>query len=538
MAKKVAKAKKIEDPVVPKTAVSTPEDESEVGYKPIKRDLQYIGSLSTASAKIDKEAKRELMAATESRSFRQYRLFTKVIDVDLFSPVICGQRVQIVGEPGVGKSLLTMIMLAAVQRTCRVCYTPIITFPNDWDFLRSRPDESAADVRKRQADWAERHARWVRGDRSAFEHATTCSCGANLPMRALFVNTELSFDPIWAAMWGVDVGDYSRYDRQFSDTHDDNTWQGLITREDGGLTICQPSSSAVLVNVLEALIKNSAIDAIVIDSITSIAITEDLDGKERTASHARFWSRMWPLILSWQITSNRDSGARIPIIMTNQFRQTMVSYPGANPNAASSGKAQQYAVDLSLNLVRSKKNTFSEKLLDSVLTRDIEMRLDKYRGTIVGTSNMQVVLKDHMSSAGQMLRAGSTDEAFKVLRYLKEVNNVDIFGVERSGKSVKRYWVLGRPFERLADVATFLERDDVLYRIRFILAAYMFSDVARIHTRELNFNYSPYKDHIGAVIKSLATQTGDTFRKAREHAIVTRADQTPTTEDAKVEKPE
>jgi len=499
-----------------KTAPQNPEIPSGVPINKLWARTDRKGAdITEAISTLKAEETKSIVSAVEGGIFRQHRLFTRMLDIDLFCSVVFGTRTQIAGQPSAGKTLIAINLIAALQKTCRLCYTPIITWVDDWSHLR--PVEGAAEgtTETQRKTWQELWDRWRHGDTTAFKHKTKCLCGQNAPMKVLFVNTEDSFDPYWASIWGVDVGDFAAYNDCEVESDSKGKWSGLRASDDGTLLICQPSSSTMIENVLNALIRSGSIDAIIIDSVASIAPTEDIEGKERTASRARFLSRLWPIILSAQIEARMKHGARITIITTNQYRQTMASYPGANPNQAATGYAQKYAMDTNIRIQSSKINSFSEKQLERVMTRDVLFKLDKLRGTIMGEGAVRFHLDDCEIKPGVVVRAGTTDEVNRLFKYLLELNNPKIAYVEKVGDRTKATWIYGRPFKTRSEVIAFLDREDIRYQSRFILFANKLGVSGRMHLRKADYLGNPHADFIEEVINDENQKVGQLLQQSR-----------------------
>ncbi len=496
------------------------------------------GTLADIAEKLPDAAKQSLHIGTSAKNFRNFRLFTGIVDLDLFVGVVFGSRVQFVSKPSYGKSVLCHILTGAFQRTCRLCYTPIIEWVDDWSVLKpldenqvppnSGEDEKAHRRRldglnaDRRAEWEQRFARWTDGDRSAFKTVRRCSCGANDPMRVLFINTEDSYDPYWAKIWGADPGDFAQYgevgyEEVAGEDGKMKSWTGLLMSPDNKFMICQPSSAEVVLSVLQPLISDNVIDAVIIDSITQMTTAEDLAGKSQPASQARFISRFWKILLASQLEAKNKTSGRITVVMTNQMR-TSIGVTYGDPNQEAGGNAQKFTVDTTVQLVSSKINEFdADHKLQRRVTRDIEFKLDKRRGTITGRGHIRLFLDDFSPREGVTYTAGETNEADMLWAYLKQLGDPTVAAVEEDGKkkTKKRYWICGRPFDRVRDAIAFLRRPDIQYQLRFVIFAKQLAVTERMHLRHLDFSYNPFNDRLTEIINDLAPTTGDTVRQIR-----------------------
>lgn len=479
----------------------------------IKRMSRH--SMADVVSQFSETTRQEMTPASAAKAFSQPRLFTSLVDLDLFSGGIIGTRTEILGEPNTGKSLLAYVLGGACRRTCRRCFTPIVKWIDDYSVLKQNPKKWESDPNSLE-----------------FESKTSCLCGANDPMTVLFIDTEDQFDPYWASIWGLDVGNFDDYDAIDADNArgGNSVWSGVKISPDASVVVCRPTSSKTLEDVILPMVRQGAADVVILDSIASFAIEEDLAGTERVASRARFMRRFLTLLLAAQISANKEHGARPTLIATNHYMQGPVANPRMNPNKPTGGKAVGYTMDQVIELSSSKTNVAlgDEGWKEGAVTRDVTFKITKARqGTRTNqTGTFRVYLDDHKLNEKISFTAGETDDPEKLLEYVKSCEDPDVWLVEQTKSgAIKAYWLLGRPFKKVKDIVKFLKRDDIRFMLRFILFARFLPVSGKMHLRATYFGYSPYIDDPAVkTIKKYDDKLGENLRRAR--TTVARAPQT------------
>lgn len=463
---------------------------------------------------LEPEVRAEIHVGAEARAFREYRLFSGLVDLDLLCGVTFGKRIQVLGDPNYGKSLTLYKLGGAFHRTCRHCFTPIIRWVDDWT-LCSKDAKS----------WERVTRLWNDGGECPFPEEVTCACGRSDPMAVLVVDPEESFDPYWANIWGMDVGDFDAYDamalEEDADVGGGGIWRGIRISPDSKLLVCRPTSSLIMEKVILPMIEKGAVDAILIDSLASFAVEEDLQGNERIASRARFLRRFLPLMLSKQMKANTDYGAKVTVVGTNQYMQgpSRTGNPRENPNKAAGGQALKYQSDQTVELVSSKTNAaITDGWKHRTVMRDIVFKVTKAKvsGSGGGRGDYRVYLDDYAVNTRLTLHAGDTDEAEKLLKYMSELKDDRVYRREKRGSTTKAYWVLGRPFKRVKDIVAFLHRPDIQYQLRFILFAAHLPVSGKLHLRGKNYGFNPFKEEPAlGLIGEIDETVGESLRKVR-----------------------
>lgn len=462
-------------------------------------------SLADAVKELPNDVKASMNATTDAGAFSNYSLFTPAVELDIACGGSLSPRVELLGNANNGKTLLSYMLCGAAQRTCRRCRTPIITWIDDYSALKD--DEK----------------KWSANPMSPeFARETRCLCGANDPMTVLFIDAEDQFDPGWASVWGLKVGNFNQYEGVEMEGSE-YAWTGIRISPDAQTVICRPSSSKVLEKVVLPMMDKGAIDLVVIDSIASFAIEEDLEGGERVASRARFLKRFLTLFLSKQLSAANQYGSKINLIATNHFMQGPVANPRMNPNKPSGGLALGYTVDQIIELTSSKINEgiSEDGWKQRAVMRDINFKITKARGAVLNqTGGFRAYLDDYSPNDKVTYHAGQTDEADRLLEALKRYDDPEIFCVEKQKSGgVKAYWLLGRPFKKVRDVASFLRRDDIRYMLRFALYADTLPVSARMNLKAQRFAYSPFEnDPALKLVTKLEKKIGHNLRQARTAA--------------------
>ena len=459
-------------------------------------------SLADAVKELPNDVKASMSATTDAMAFSNYSLFTPAVELDIACGGSLSPRVELLGNANNGKTLVSYMLAGAAQRMCRRCRTPIITWIDDYSVLMADEKKWAADPSSPE-----------------FHRETRCKCKANDPMTVLYIDAEDQFDPAWASIWGLKVGNFNQYDNVELEGSEDS-WSGIRISPDAQTVICRPSSSKVLEKVVLPMMEKGALDLVVLDSVASFAIEEDLEGGERVASRARFLKRFLTLFLSKQLSASNQYGSKINLIATNHFMQGPVANPRMNPNKPTGGLALGYTVDQIIELTSSKINEgiSEEGWKHRAVMRDINFKITKARGGAVlnQTGGFRAYLDNYAPNERISYQAGDTDEPDRLMEALKRYDDPDIFCAEKQKSGgVKAYWLLGRPFKKVRDVVRFLRRDDVRYLLRFALYADTLPVSARMNLKASKFLYSPFtEDPAYKLVKKLEAKIGVNIRQA------------------------
>ncbi|KAI9132803.1 recombinase RecA [Acaryochloris sp. CCMEE 5410] len=138
---------------------------------------------------------------------------------------------------------------------------------------------------------------------------------------AAFVDAEHALDPVYAAALGVDVSE---------------------------LLVCQPDSGEMALEVVDQLVRSSAVDLVVVDSVAALTPRAEIEG-DMGDSHMGLQARLMSQALR-KITSNiSKSGSTV--IFLNQLRQKIgVTY--GSPEVTTGGNALKFYASVRLDIRR------------------------------------------------------------------------------------------------------------------------------------------------------------------------------------------
>lgn len=434
-----------------------------------------------------------------------HRIFTGLLDIDITGCASVGRRVQVIGQPNYGKSMLLYIIGGAAQRTCRLCYTPIIPWIDDWSVYQKDPKE-----------WEKRMATLD------FDTKVSCLCGENDPMRVMLVDTEDCYDRYWSSLWGLQAHTVDTLSLEIDPEDVEDEYEDVDGDTDGirhTLFLCKPESSTYFESITLPMIASGAIDVILVDSLAQIAVQEDLDGFQKIGAKARFLKRQLTLILSKQMEARTNFGTRPTFMATNHLMSGPVANPKMNPYKDSGGMAWGYTKDIDINIVSSKSNaTIEDGHKVKTVMRDVKFGVKKSKINPGGRGGAyRLFLDDYQKSANISYRAGETNEPEMLLSALKDLDDPRLYRVEMRGKTKTGYFLLGRVFKRVKDMVTFLKRRDVQFQLRPLIMAGI-NDVSvteKMHIRTEEYTYNPFDDYIKDQIHEREQQLGEHFFKTR-----------------------
>jgi recombination protein RecA len=138
---------------------------------------------------------------------------------------------------------------------------------------------------------------------------------------AAFVDAEHALDPVYAAAVGVEVSN---------------------------LLVCQPDSGEMALEIVDQLIRSSAVDLVVVDSVAALTPRAEIEG-EMGDAHMGLQARLMSQALR-KITSNIcKSGSTV--IFLNQLRQKIgVTY--GSPEVTTGGNALKFYASVRLDIRR------------------------------------------------------------------------------------------------------------------------------------------------------------------------------------------
>lgn len=421
-------------------------------------------SLKAAMKVALKDSSGTIAAYGDALSFRKSILQTGLFEVDVNLRPTFGSRIQLTGDAHQGKSLLSYILMAAAQRTCRQCFTPIIDFVQDW----------------------------------TGEVVTTCRCGKNDGMRVLLINAENDFDPAWASRWGV------RIPHDVA-TGSSVTADGFCIAEDSSFVLVRGGAGESVRTVTTQLVRDGAVDLIVIDSIAVLEPASRREGKSMIGDQAKMVTGLVTSLIAAQGEAANQDGIAPTILMINQYRVKIGGFsPHGTPKEAAGGWALKYSNSISWDLrsvYNARDMTMRHKFADCVLTA----KKDKESGGTNTSAEYRLYLDD-IDIKGIPYTVGQTDEGSRIYSFLKELGSLDSRWFEKKGN---KYVIFEREFTKVADIARFLSRRDIGHLLRFPIYAQKFPPTLRAHLTTEAYDYTPFRDEpILALYEEATKQLG------------------------------
>jgi len=264
-------------------------------------------TLEQVLAEINKKyGQNTILKASESRVTSMVpRLSTGVYGLDYATGggVPVGRFTMIKGDEGTGKSSLAMRVVKSAQRTCRFCY-------------------AVAQPGRKHGGKGE--FTWI------WEHAEGCealdpSSEEDPSFRIVYVDVEGTFLNQWARAIGVDLA---------------------------RMHLTQPEWAEQAVDIIQTMIMDGVVDLVVLDSVASMAPTEELEKsceEDVVGTGGKLMNRAFR---DWGAAMNkmgRETGRKPTVIFINQIRYKIGVMFG-NPETVPGGKAQLFAPSVVIRL--------------------------------------------------------------------------------------------------------------------------------------------------------------------------------------------
>lgn len=475
MAKKVKK--KATKPAKAKETKKTKAGKATEKEEPVVRQRQTMAEVIPRHPKLMSSS--AILTPDQFAVIAFHRLFTGVIDIDLFLRPTIGKRICLIGKPSMGKSLTAHILTGAAHRTCRYCFRPII----DW------VNEKTGEIQSK------------------------CKCGKNARMIVIHVDVEDSFDPWWASAWGVHLEDR---------VYEESGYKYRTTK-DNDMFLVMPIDADMAFDFVADSIREGAADFVVIDSIAMLTPGEDVEkkdgqivgvGRGRVGSRARVVGEGLTKVLNAQIRAHCHFGARATIAWTNQYYQGPVKSVWEKVDRPAAGLKARHVADHTMAFIKADKQ--GEKAVRSKMgVRSLKITFEaekcKSAGTGGSRGEYKVVLDDLKTQYG-ILSAGDTDEAERLYAYLTDL------GLYR--KNGNTHECLGRKFSTVKDMVSFLNRQDIRYIARYFIYRDLLPVSALAYLQEEDYAYSPFGPDIAFEL----------FREKDDPALRVRTQRTPSTD--------
>ena len=398
----------------------------------------------------------EVLAEDEFQSFtsdaaqmevqRYPRIFTGLIEVDLFFCPTVGSCIEINGDQSQGKSTLSYVMAGTLLRTCRLCNTLAVE--------------------------------WV--DEETGEVVETCRCGKNQFMTGVIADIERSCDPIWMDIWGCRLG--TGFEEK---TRRTGGFKVLVPKgRKANLHIVRPTAGGTLYTFLQRVLETGAKDFVIIDSMNSV-ISDEALGKSATiksvADRARMnWDGLRRLAAA-QLETENQFGTHPTVIWTNH---RIANIGGRKSKVEAGGGGPKIFADQRIQFLWSNKNQGKDDLPFTAYI-DTHFSVTKNKAGLPDGADGSFRLYTNSVNMNRIpFYPGDTDDAEKSYVVLKDL------GLFEEKKS--KYIVLGRTFRKVSDVKAFLSREDIKIECRFWMGVFMMSTTARAHLRFEDYCYSPF----------------------------------------------
>lgn len=394
-----------------------------------------------------------LRATADVTEFRKRLIYTGLVELDLICRPGFQSRIQVLGDPSVGKSLLCNILTRSAQRTCRQCFTPIIPFIND----------------------------------RTGETKTTCKCGNNDGMVCVWFDFASDFDAHWAASWGVQLGSTNLADYK-------EVFPGVKMAPNSKFVIVRLENLDQATVVTQHLLSDGAADLVVVDDLMSLASAESMQGKKQPGTKARAVSNLVSAINSSSAACWVKHGTCPTVVFPNQYRNKIGGNVMADPRDAAGGYAAKYLSFQTLHLntaYSDESGGFKGEKAYGETT--IKIKKDKFSGSTGAEAHYRVYLKP-MSVNRVQYSTGDTDEGSKLWSLVSEIGEGGLGDKRWFYKDSKGYHVLGRTFQNAKEIKMFLSRPDIGYLLRLPIFALRFTPQMRKHLQRETFDYTPFRD--------------------------------------------
>lgn len=237
-----------------------------------------------------KFGKSTIKKVSEAKSLESRRIPTGILSLDIAigGGLPRGRVSLLIGEKSTSKTATCLKTIATWQKYCRLCSTEIL--------------ERVGKNKKKKL---------------------SCKCGKNEKMGIVYLDSESSYDKIWAEKIGVKNED---------------------------VYIVQPDNLEESIEVIKSMIKTNKIDLIIFDSIASTtSITEEEKDVQdhNVGTNAKLMSKATRLITSSFNFLSLDCENKPHVIFINQFREKIGVMFGDN-RTLPAGKSQEYISSITI----------------------------------------------------------------------------------------------------------------------------------------------------------------------------------------------
>jgi protein RecA len=152
---------------------------------------------------------------------------------------------------------------------------------------------------------------------------SVCSCGNTVPHKAVYVDIEGAFDPLWFQSLGGVLDD---------------------------LLLLQPEFAEEAVDIVEALVRTGEVDIIVVDSVAMMSPATEIDKSSEdllVGTHARLMNRMMRSIQAGMNSLGMTNEQKPTVILINQIRKNVGVMYG-NTDTYPGGLGQKFASSITV----------------------------------------------------------------------------------------------------------------------------------------------------------------------------------------------
>lgn len=279
------------------------------------------------------------------------------LDIAIGGGIPKGRVMILTGNESTGKSTVAQSVMARFQKTCRNCLKPMKLF-------------------------------------AGVGQNDLCSCKESREHKAMYVDIEGAFDPLWFRSLGGDVD---------------------------ALYLSQPQFSEQAVDIVEAVIRTGDVDIVVVDSIAMMSPAEEIEKSAEdtiVGLHARLTNRMMRSIQAAFNSLGIDNQRKPSVILINQLRDRVGIMYGS-PTVMPGGKGQLFASSITISFTArpSEKifETLGKKEDQKSVGQNIRFTVTKNKTFPPFRSGMFTLYTDDSEEYG--VEKGWIDNEIQVVKY-------------------------------------------------------------------------------------------------------------------------
>lgn len=331
-------------------------------------------NLDAAIAAINNEfGQGTMLRASQVKWAHFHRIPTGVfgLDVGIGGGIPRGRIVQVMGYDSDGKTTLALLTIAQFQHTCMECVTPF-----RW-YTDQQVDAETGEVVKEEMVVVE-----------------PCKCGANVPHKCLIIDSEGTFDPVWAAKLGVDVPT---------------------------LYYVTPEYGEQGVDIVNKVVRTGELGLVVLDSVAQFTPGREVEESAEVGQRpdlALLMNRFMRTLQSGLNSLGLLNDKKPSIMLINQFREK-VGVMWGDPRTWPGGLGQNFAASIRLFLRAgqyiNEKGEAVQKRPDEVYGRVIHWHAKKNKTALPETQGTFKLFNRDIPALG--IEAGSINNFEQMVEY-------------------------------------------------------------------------------------------------------------------------